>query len=68
MLRDLVSSYGLRFTDLGPAVQLTDSSDPPKGVLAWFTISSLVVLWDAAYIFSRPHSFQGGKWHWIWSP
>ncbi|UZJ55161.1 hypothetical protein CBS101457_004481 [Exobasidium rhododendri] len=42
--------------------------EPKKLVLAWFVISSFVVLWDTGYILSRPHSFAGGKWHWIWKP
>lgn len=43
-------------------------ADPPKWVLGWFIISSLIVCWDTGYIFARPHSFFGGKWHWLWAP
>lgn len=24
--------------------------------------------WDTGYIFARPHSFAGGKLHWLWQP
>jgi hypothetical protein len=28
----------------------------------------LLCRWDTGYILARPHSFAGGKWHWIWKP
>ncbi|KAK9234187.1 hypothetical protein V1525DRAFT_413869 [Lipomyces kononenkoae] len=37
-------------------------------VAAWFLISNLLVAWDASYVLSRPHSFPGGKWHFLWKP
>ena len=30
--------------------------------------STKLTSWDTGYIFSRPHSFAGGKWHWLWKP
>ncbi|CDH49174.1 related to adiponectin receptor 1 [Lichtheimia corymbifera JMRC:FSU:9682] len=40
----------------------------PLWIKGWFLISSLVVLWDAGYCLSRPHSMEGGKWNAIWRP
>ncbi|KAJ8097486.1 hypothetical protein POJ06DRAFT_32966 [Lipomyces tetrasporus] len=37
-------------------------------VAAWFLLSNLVVTWDASYVLSRPHSFPGGTWHFLWKP
>ncbi|CAG7848952.1 SubName: Full=Related to Adiponectin receptor 1 {ECO:0000313/EMBL:CCA71959.1} [Serendipita indica DSM 11827] len=34
----------------------------------WLVIATVLVLWDAGFCFMRPHSFQGGKYHWIWKP
>ncbi|PWO00490.1 hypothetical protein FA09DRAFT_327918 [Tilletiopsis washingtonensis] len=38
---------------------------PKRWISAWFFFSSLLVLWDAGYIFARPHSFRGG---WLFAP
>ncbi|ORY58332.1 hypothetical protein BCR35DRAFT_309449 [Leucosporidium creatinivorum] len=40
----------------------------PTWIRAWFILSAIVVMWDVGYCLARPHSFQGGKWHWIWWP
>lgn len=32
-------------------------------VLIWAVYAFPFTLWDAAYIFLRPHTFPGGKWH-----
>ncbi|KAK9429909.1 hypothetical protein V1505DRAFT_372560 [Lipomyces doorenjongii] len=37
-------------------------------VAAWFVLSNVIVTWDASYVLSRPHSFPGGKWHFLWKP
>ncbi|KAH8548103.1 hypothetical protein BGW37DRAFT_508262 [Umbelopsis sp. PMI_123] len=44
------------------------TSSPPKWILAWFFISSLVVFWDAGYCLLRPLSMEGGVYNWIWRP
>lgn len=41
---------------------------PSTIVTLWLLISSLVVLWDAGFIFCRPHSLPGGSLHFIWAP
>ncbi|KAK9378651.1 uncharacterized protein V2V93DRAFT_375464 [Kockiozyma suomiensis] len=37
-------------------------------VAIWFALSNIIVSWDASYILARPHSFPGGKLHFIWKP
>ncbi|KAH8827645.1 hypothetical protein DL96DRAFT_1708975 [Flagelloscypha sp. PMI_526] len=37
-------------------------------VSLWFLVTIPVIFWDAAYIFARPRSFEGGDLHWIWKP
>ena len=37
-------------------------------VLFWFTVSPLVVIWDASFILMRPRSLPGGDLHFIWIP
>lgn len=54
------------------------SSTTPSGIwthtptpltLLWLALSIPLVTWDMLYVFLRPHSMPGGKWHWpIWSP
>ncbi|KAI8576227.1 hypothetical protein K450DRAFT_257735 [Umbelopsis ramanniana AG] len=44
------------------------NSNPPKWIVGWFFISSLVVFWDAGYCLLRPLSMAGGKYNWIWRP
>ncbi|GAA5943252.1 uncharacterized protein JCM15063_005307 [Sporobolomyces koalae] len=41
---------------------------PAKWVNAWFLVSTLAVLWDIGFVLSRPRSFKGGDWHWLWAP
>lgn len=41
---------------------------PPVWISLWFGISSIIVLWDAAYCFYRPRSLSGGDLSWIWWP
>ncbi|KAH8692823.1 hypothetical protein BGW36DRAFT_385210 [Talaromyces proteolyticus] len=42
---------------------------PSAVVLVWLLISVPLVIWDSGYIFLRPHSMPGGKFHSpIWSP
>ncbi|KAK5659764.1 hypothetical protein OQA88_975 [Cercophora sp. LCS_1] len=41
---------------------------PSTLVVAWLFVSLPLVLWDAAYVFLRPHSMPGGSLHWpVWS-
>ncbi|KAF8730059.1 hypothetical protein AX14_005753 [Amanita brunnescens Koide BX004] len=37
-------------------------------ITLWFLISTLVVFWDAGYLFLRPRSMKGGDLHWIFEP
>ncbi|KAK9476633.1 hypothetical protein V1514DRAFT_336144 [Lipomyces japonicus] len=41
---------------------------PKPFITFWFVLSNLIVLWDATYVLSRPHSMPGGKWHALWKP
>ncbi|KDE05839.1 hypothetical protein MVLG_03783 [Microbotryum lychnidis-dioicae p1A1 Lamole] len=41
---------------------------PPFWVKAWFIISTILVFWDAGYCLLRPHTFEGGKYHTLWTP
>ncbi|KAK2732886.1 hypothetical protein FQN57_002452 [Myotisia sp. PD_48] len=41
---------------------------PSPLVLLWLIFSVPLVFWDLSYVFLRPHSMPGGKWHSIWSP
>ncbi|CEH18201.1 related to adiponectin receptor 1 [Ceraceosorus bombacis] len=41
---------------------------PQTWISAWFVFSSLLVIWDTGYIFSRPHSFKDGFLFPIWAP
>ncbi|PWN33472.1 uncharacterized protein FA14DRAFT_156167 [Meira miltonrushii] len=50
------------------AAKATTVLDPPKWILGWFIISSFIVMWDTGYILGRPHTFKGGKWHFLWQP
>jgi hypothetical protein len=34
----------------------------------WLLLSSLIVVWDAGFVLTRPHSMPGGKWAHIWKP
>ncbi|PVF95143.1 hypothetical protein CPB86DRAFT_739259 [Serendipita vermifera] len=43
-------------------------SKPPRWIPLWLTVAIILVTWDAGYCFSRPRSFAGGDWHWIWKP
>ena len=39
-----------------------------KWVVAWLIITSLVALWDTAFVLLRPESMTGGKYHALFSP
>lgn len=42
---------------------------PSVLVLIWLLVSVPLVIWDSGYIFLRPHSMPGGKFHSpIWTP
>ncbi|GAA97170.1 uncharacterized protein L969DRAFT_57196 [Mixia osmundae IAM 14324] len=41
---------------------------PRAWITLWFFVSSLLVIWDTGYLFARPHSMPGGKYHYLWSP
>lgn len=34
----------------------------------WFSLASVIVLWDALFLFLRPRSMPGGDLHFIWKP
>lgn len=36
--------------------------------IIWISISPLIVIWDAGYVFLRPYSLPGGSLHTIWKP
>lgn len=36
--------------------------------IIWISISPLIVIWDAGYVFLRPSSLPGGSLHRIWKP
>ena len=41
----------------------------PPLLIIWLTVSLPLVAWDTSYIFLRPHSMPGGKFHApIWKP
>ncbi|KAF3928782.1 hypothetical protein ABW21_db0204904 [Orbilia brochopaga] len=40
---------------------------PPRLFLLWLSIAVPLVMWDATYVFLRPHSMPGGKYHWPWT-
>ncbi|KAK6355530.1 hypothetical protein TWF696_004629 [Orbilia brochopaga] len=40
---------------------------PPRLFLLWLSVSLPLVMWDASYVFLRPHSMPGGKYHWPWT-
>eukprot|EP01127_Copromyxa_protea_P018115 TRINITY_DN5628_c0_g1_i2.p1 TRINITY_DN5628_c0_g1~~TRINITY_DN5628_c0_g1_i2.p1 ORF type:complete len:176 (-),score=38.26 TRINITY_DN5628_c0_g1_i2:20-547(-) len=40
----------------------------PLWLSLWAVVSSLVCLWDAGFVLSRPDSMEGGKLAWIWAP
>jgi hypothetical protein len=37
-------------------------------VKIWFAVSTPIVLWDAAFVLSRPASLPGGSLSWLWAP
>jgi hypothetical protein len=37
-------------------------------VSAWFLLTIPIIFWDVGYCFMRPHSFEGGSWHFLWKP
>jgi hypothetical protein len=42
---------------------------PSPLTLLWLLTSIPLVFWDLLFVFLRPHSFPGGKYHWpIWTP
>lgn len=40
----------------------------PRWIKVWFAFTIPVVVWDAAFVLSRPDSLPGGSIAWIWSP
>ncbi|KAF2834749.1 hypothetical protein M501DRAFT_1009033 [Patellaria atrata CBS 101060] len=44
------------------------SHTPSKLTLIWLVVSLPLVVWDATYVFLRPHSMPGGSLHWPWKP
>jgi len=36
---------------------------PCRFIWLWFLVSNALVIWDTCYVFLRPHSFAGGKYH-----
>ncbi|EPS45488.1 hypothetical protein H072_532 [Dactylellina haptotyla CBS 200.50] len=46
----------------------TWSHTPSPLFLLWLCISLPLVMWDFTYVFLRPHSMPGGKWHLPWTP
>ncbi|XP_064404300.1 uncharacterized protein LOC135349674 [Halichondria panicea] len=36
--------------------------------ITWFSLSSLVVIWDALFVFLRPRSLPGGDLHFLFKP
>ncbi|KAG2174397.1 hypothetical protein INT43_004420 [Umbelopsis isabellina] len=47
---------------------LIKQTKPAKWIILWFTVSSLLVLWDVGYCLMRPHSMFNGKYNWLWRP
>ncbi|KAK6527625.1 hypothetical protein TWF694_004608 [Orbilia ellipsospora] len=46
----------------------TWSHTPSSFFLLWLSISLTLVTWDLGYVFFRPHSMPGGKYHIFWKP
>ncbi|KAF3917573.1 hypothetical protein AA313_de0203389 [Arthrobotrys entomopaga] len=46
----------------------TWSHTPSSFFLLWLSISLTLVTWDLGYVFLRPHSMPGGKYHLFWKP
>ncbi|KAF3931353.1 hypothetical protein ABW19_dt0210523 [Dactylella cylindrospora] len=46
----------------------TWSHKPSILFLLWLTVSLPLVVWDFGYVFLRPHSMPGGKYHLLWKP
>ncbi|EWC46057.1 hypothetical protein DRE_04631 [Drechslerella stenobrocha 248] len=44
------------------------SHTPPPLLRLWLAIAIPLVTWDFLYVFLRPHSMTGGKWHGPWRP
>ncbi|XP_077870497.1 uncharacterized protein LOC144364063 [Saccoglossus kowalevskii] len=44
------------------------SSILPGWMKFWFLSSAVIQAWDASFIFLRPHSLPGGKFHTLWKP
>ncbi|KAJ3303815.1 hypothetical protein HDV03_003487 [Kappamyces sp. JEL0829] len=40
----------------------------PLWIAVWLAVSTIIVFWDAGYLINRPHSFQGGRYNWLWQP
>ncbi len=41
---------------------------PCRLAITWFSLSSLVVIWDALFVFLRPRSLPGGDLHFLFKP
>jgi hypothetical protein len=40
----------------------------PRLGLLWFTVASLIVSWDSAFVLLRPKTLPGGDWHHFFKP
>ena len=36
---------------------------PTPLTIVWLLVSLPLVIWDSVYVFGRPHTMPGGKWH-----
>jgi len=46
--------------------RIAPAHKPRLWINLWFLISSILVAWDCTYLFLRPHSMAGGKYHEPW--
>lgn len=51
------------------SIATTWSHTPSTFTLVWLVVSLPLVIWDIGYMFGRPYTMPGGKWHWpLYSP
>ncbi|KAF8316150.1 hypothetical protein DL93DRAFT_2078415 [Clavulina sp. PMI_390] len=53
---------------MSPRASLSSNSPLPTWIAVWFSLSSILVLWDAGFLLVRPRGFPGGDLSWIWEP
>lgn len=46
---------------------MADHAPLPRWIVIWLAVSTLVVLWDAAFVLLRPASFPGESLGYFWS-